>query len=90
MAIQGGRNEKVETGIEPSVMRQRKKVNKALHQYLRWAIAGGRSGPSIPETMVLLGRDVTLRRLKEATSQRDLPEDSGSVQDAVSNIASSV
>lgn len=51
---------------------QKKDANRAVNQYLRWAVAGGGSGPGIAETMVLLGRDVTLQRLEHAASQASL------------------
>ncbi|KAI4134379.1 MAG: hypothetical protein LQ347_001580 [Umbilicaria vellea] len=73
MEAQGERNES-----------QKKEVNRAVNQYLRWAIAGGSSGPGIAETLVLLGRDVTLQRLKDAASQGSVEEDRGSTEDAVS------
>ena len=72
MAIQGEGNES-----------QKKEVNKAVNQYLRWAVAGGSSGPGIAETMVLLGRAVTLQRLEDAASQGSVQDDRG-VEDAVS------
>ncbi|KAI9831306.1 MAG: hypothetical protein M1819_005080 [Sarea resinae] len=40
--------------------------NKALYYYLRWAIAGGKPGPGVAETMVILGREVSVERLREA------------------------
>jgi glutamyl-tRNA synthetase len=39
---------------------------KELYHYLRWALSAGASGPGIPETMAILGRKETLRRLDEA------------------------
>lgn len=41
--------------------------NVCFHYCLRCMIAGGKPGPSTAETMVILGRDVTLRRLSHAT-----------------------
>ncbi|KAL8708448.1 MAG: hypothetical protein Q9220_006672 [cf. Caloplaca sp. 1 TL-2023] len=41
---------------------------KSVQLYLRWAIARGGSGPSMHSTMVLLGREVCLRRLGEVKS----------------------
>jgi glutamyl-tRNA synthetase len=43
-----------------------KTFKKELYHYLRWALSAGAPGPGIPETMVILGRDETLRRLSEA------------------------
>lgn len=39
---------------------------KELYHYLRWALSASASGPGIPDTMVILGRDESLRRLEEA------------------------
>ncbi|OJJ97134.1 hypothetical protein ASPACDRAFT_123938 [Aspergillus aculeatus ATCC 16872] len=39
---------------------------KELYHYLRWALSGGAPGPGIPETMVVLGREETVRRLQDA------------------------
>lgn len=43
-----------------------KSVNNALGRFLRWALTGGQPGPGIRTVMVLLGREVTLQRLREA------------------------
>ncbi|KAJ0418977.1 hypothetical protein BJY00DRAFT_172322 [Aspergillus carlsbadensis] len=43
-----------------------KAFKKELYHYLRWALSAGAPGPGIPETMVILGREETLRRLSEA------------------------
>lgn len=43
-----------------------KRVGKGVNNYLRWAITGGLSGPGMPITMELLGRDIVLERLEEA------------------------
>ncbi|CAG8054992.1 unnamed protein product [Penicillium olsonii] len=39
---------------------------KELYHYLRWALSGSAPGPGIPETMTILGRDETLRRVQDA------------------------
>ncbi|KAJ5083599.1 hypothetical protein N7456_013026 [Penicillium angulare] len=39
---------------------------KELYHYLRWALSASAPGPGIPETMSILGRDETLRRMKDA------------------------
>lgn len=39
---------------------------KELYHYLRWALSAGAPGPGIPETMAILGRNETLRRLDDA------------------------
>ena len=46
---------------------EQKSTGKSLIHYLRWAISGGCNGPGIPDTMALLGRDVSLERLEEAS-----------------------
>lgn len=43
-----------------------KRFKKELYHYLRWALSAGAPGPGIPETMAILGRDETVRRLDEA------------------------
>ena len=55
-----------------------KKPGQCLQFYLRWVFVGGRSGPSLPDTMVLLGREECLSRLKSAEeemSKKGLAED---------------
>ncbi|KXG47852.1 Aminoacyl-tRNA synthetase, class I, anticodon-binding domain, subdomain 2 [Penicillium griseofulvum] len=39
---------------------------KELYHYLRWALSASAPGPGISETMVVLGRDETLRRVQDA------------------------
>ncbi|PKY05547.1 mitochondrial glutamyl-tRNA synthetase [Aspergillus campestris IBT 28561] len=51
-----------------------KTFKKELYHYLRWALSAGAAGPGIPETMVILGRKESLRRLQEA---RDLTREDG-------------
>jgi glutamyl-tRNA synthetase len=41
-------------------------VGRELYHYLRWALCAGAPGPGIAETMEILGRAESLRRLKEA------------------------
>ena len=80
MPTQRQGNKPLITGRDSSVVPQWKEINKAVNRYLRWAVAGGSPGPGIAETMVLLGRDVTLQRLREAAaSQLGVPYDTGSV-----------
>ncbi|KAL4911948.1 hypothetical protein BDW62DRAFT_195811 [Aspergillus aurantiobrunneus] len=43
-----------------------KAFKKELYHYLRWALSAGAPGPGIPETMAMLGREETVRRLREA------------------------
>lgn len=44
----------------------RKSWTKLVHGYIRWAIAGGQSGPDGADIMAILGREESLRRLKVA------------------------
>lgn len=46
-----------------------KRVGKGVNKYLRWAVTGGLSGPGMPITMELLGRDITLERLEEGKAE---------------------
>ncbi|RJE24309.1 Glutamyl-tRNA synthetase [Aspergillus sclerotialis] len=43
-----------------------KTFKKELYHYLRWALSASAPGPGIPETMEILGRVETVRRLREA------------------------
>ncbi|KAJ5497287.1 Aminoacyl-tRNA synthetase class I anticodon-binding domain subdomain 2 [Penicillium fimorum] len=43
-----------------------KLFKKELYHYLRWALSASAPGPGISETMVVLGRDETLRRVQDA------------------------
>ncbi|KAJ5894600.1 hypothetical protein N7495_006291 [Penicillium taxi] len=43
-----------------------KLFKKELYHYLRWALSASAPGPGIPETMTILGRDETVRRLQDA------------------------
>jgi glutamyl-tRNA synthetase len=47
-------------------LRWSKAWNKLVHQYLRWALVGGLPGPNTAETMRILGRDESLKRLETA------------------------
>ncbi|KAJ5948690.1 hypothetical protein N7454_001997 [Penicillium verhagenii] len=39
---------------------------KELYHYLRWALSASAPGPGIPETMTILGREETVRRIQDA------------------------
>ncbi|KAJ5723998.1 hypothetical protein N7488_002033 [Penicillium malachiteum] len=43
-----------------------KVFKKELYHYLRWALSASAPGPGIPETMSILGRDETVRRIQDA------------------------
>ncbi|CZS99322.1 hypothetical protein WAI453_008225 [Rhynchosporium graminicola] len=47
-------------------LRVKRGWNKMVHQYLRWAIAAGRPGLSDVDTMNILGRQESRRRLRQA------------------------
>lgn len=42
--------------------------SKALHSYLRWALAEGMPGPGMGDMLTVLGRTVTLSRLSAAAN----------------------
>ena len=45
------------------------KASRASVQYfLRWALTGGRPGPTLMLTMSILGRDVSLKRIEDAAT----------------------
>lgn len=43
-----------------------KEGSKRLYHYLRYAIAGGRPGPAIADVMIVIGREESLKRLRQA------------------------
>lgn len=51
---------------ENASQEEKKRLTKETFHYLRWALSGGASGPEIPETMAILGRAETIRRLTDA------------------------
>ncbi|ESZ94556.1 hypothetical protein SBOR_5046 [Sclerotinia borealis F-4128] len=51
---------------EPAQKVIEKSWTKLVHGYIRWAIAGGLSGPDSTEMMAILGREETLERLRVA------------------------
>ncbi|KAL4878831.1 hypothetical protein BJY04DRAFT_105561 [Aspergillus karnatakaensis] len=53
-----------------------KAFKKELYNYLRWALSAGKPGPGIPETLAILGREESVRRLREAM---DLTVDKGAI-----------
>ncbi|KAI9816852.1 MAG: Glutamate--tRNA ligase mitochondrial [Pycnora praestabilis] len=61
--------EKIEAWKEQApLMKKQKAWNKAFHHYLRWALVEGKPGPSISDTMAILGRDVSAERLTQAAA----------------------
>lgn len=53
-------------GTDNSSKASDKIFKKELYHYLRWALSASAPGPGIPETMTILGREETLRRLQDA------------------------
>ena len=51
---------------EGQVSPEEKRWKKELYHYLRWALIGGAAGPSIPETMEILGRAACVLRIQDA------------------------
>jgi glutamyl-tRNA synthetase len=66
--VYGSSEEAVKTRVTAD-----KTFKKELYHYLRWALSASAPGPGIPETMVILGRAESLRRLQEA---REMTKDS--------------
>ncbi|KAI9765754.1 MAG: Glutamate--tRNA ligase mitochondrial [Geoglossum simile] len=64
-------NEQDEEKFSGLINRTQKELNTALHHYLRWAIAEGKQGLAIGEAMAILGRDISLGRLREAAALAD-------------------
>lgn len=48
---------------------EKKKFGGAISHYLRWAITGGNPGPGIPAIAEILGKNMVLQRLKEASDE---------------------
>ncbi|KAI9774761.1 MAG: Glutamate--tRNA ligase mitochondrial [Geoglossum umbratile] len=61
-------NEQEEGKCSKLLKRTQKEWNIAFHHYLRWAIAEGKQGPAIGEAMAILGRDISLERIREAAA----------------------
>lgn len=47
-----------------------KAVKNDVQHFLRWALAGGRPGPTLLMTMEILGKDVSLSRIREVSETR--------------------
>jgi glutamyl-tRNA synthetase len=58
--------ESTDADAEKTRLNADKAFKKELYHYLRWALSAGAPGPGIPETMEILGRAESLRRLQEA------------------------
>lgn len=62
----------IETSLSNTGSSFEKSWSKLIHQYLRWAISLGKSGPEGAETMRILGREETLSRLRTANEILDV------------------
>ncbi|EFR04814.1 glutamyl-tRNA synthetase [Nannizzia gypsea CBS 118893] len=51
---------------DAAIAKAEQEARKELFHYLRWALSGGAPGIGIPNTMEILGRDETVRRLQDA------------------------
>lgn len=45
-----------------------KAFRASVQRFLRWALTGGRPGPTLMRTMSILGRDVSLKRISDAAA----------------------
>lgn len=77
-------------GLEPrslsadDVRDEANRIGNCIGRYLRWALTGGRPGPSIRFVMIVLGQDVTLQRLREAQAEvENLSSANGTHQDKI-------
>ena len=48
---------------------EHKRWKRELYHYLRWALLGGAAGPSVPETMEILGRATCVQRIQTAARE---------------------
>ncbi|EAW19194.1 glutamate--tRNA ligase MSE1 [Aspergillus fischeri NRRL 181] len=69
--------ESTDADAEMARLNADKAFKKELYHYLRWALSAGAPGPGIPETMEILGRAESLRRLQQA---RELTAEASSVR----------
>ncbi|KAL2048544.1 hypothetical protein N7G274_000456 [Stereocaulon virgatum] len=54
--------------LDPTAGKRRMSIVKS---FLRWALFGGRSGPTLMVMMNVLGRDLSLQRIEDAAAQLD-------------------
>ncbi len=52
--------------VAGQISAEKKIWKRELYHYLRWALLGGAAGPSIPETMEILGRAACVHRIQKA------------------------
>ena len=81
------------TEPDPESSEQQKQEEKAfrkeLYHYLRWALLGGAHGPGIPDTMTVLGREESLKRIGTAVKRTMILEQEQGVVD-VRNVRGAV
>lgn len=64
--------------VSPDLLKQGK---KSLYKFLRWALLDGAQGPAIPDSMEILGRDISQSRIREAVLvARDLENETSRPQ----------
>ncbi|KAL4903151.1 hypothetical protein BDW74DRAFT_156728 [Aspergillus multicolor] len=76
IAIEGGKDNVPKRGdifaprgppnVPPEKLKSTKAFQRELYHYMRWALLAGAHGPSVAESLFILGRTETLRRLEEA------------------------
>lgn len=71
---------------------QTKAAKKDLYAFLRWALLGGLQGPGIPDTMEILGRELSEQRIRRAilAARETENETSRPVFDGSSSTSSSI
>ncbi|KAJ6113607.1 Glutamate--tRNA ligase [Penicillium sp. IBT 18751x] len=62
----GSDSVEIPSEVDTSSVATDKVFKKELYHYLRWALSASAPGPGMPETMTILGRDETVRRLQDA------------------------
>lgn len=60
---------------------EEKPFRKELYHYLRWALLGGANGPGIPDTMTVLGREESLKRIQSAVKRTMMLEQEQGIVD---------
>ncbi|RMD43503.1 hypothetical protein DV735_g1668, partial [Chaetothyriales sp. CBS 134920] len=58
-----------------------KEWKRRLYHYLRWALLGGVSGPTIPKVMEILGRQICVERIQSAAREAEMNQKTDNDQD---------
>ncbi|KAF7716183.1 Glutamate--tRNA ligase, mitochondrial [Penicillium ucsense] len=66
IAMYNGSSATTSTTEDADITLSDKTFKKELYHYLRWALSASAPGPGIPETMTILGRNETIRRIQDA------------------------